>query len=201
MNDLKLSHIKKLSWLILRKDFALENIQLWSQKYWIEVKDRVLQLTTTWEDVDVDFRNLTPERLDKLNSFLSEMCRTSWRQSVWNNQELLEIDKVFTHIPHWLQGISVIMWWLITSFRILLNERKLVLNPNNNVKKSLKINIEMLKILQVIIISIRKMLKNEKGNYPDMTTNFEEVMATSKRLMDRLEKLKKTELEWLKLLS
>lgn len=53
----------------------------------------------------------------------------------------------------------------------------------------------MLKILQVIIISIRKMLKNEKGNYPDMTTNFEEVMATSKRLMDRLEKLKKTELE------
>lgn len=68
-------------------------------------------------------------------------------------------------------------------------------------KKNIKKNIETIKLLQIFLITIRKTLRQEKKKSPGIKENLEEVSATCKRLIERLEKYRKLEQESLEIIK
>ncbi len=198
MTKLKLDQIKKISWFI-EKWGSIEWVsKLWNS-FW--VKDRILTITSSWDNIEIDLNHISVERLDELNSILSDLCRKIWSETGKENRILWEMDTALSQIPQWLQKIVITIWNLWVSFKLLLHEWKITLNAMKGAKKNIKKNIETIKLLQIFLITIRKTLRQEKKKSPGIKENLEEVSATCKRLIERLEKYRKLEQESLEIIK
>lgn len=172
---------------------SIKNVSLLWSTHGIHMHDRILDIVILWQEKSIDLVNPSLSVLNELNALLNELSKDLSHTSTNNNIKRSKVEDALSEMG-FLKPLVSFLWKIIGTYRIFREEWKIILSIGNKIKQESQENQTMAILLQSFLLSMIRTFKKEQEHYSGEQKDItDEIIATCRRLILRLQSFKKTE--------